>query len=990
MSGLKSIVLPNTITSLGSGAFSDCYNLTSAVLSEGMKVIDSCTFYFCTSLKSVVIPKSITEIQALAFNDCSSLTDIYYTGSAEEWAKMTIESVGNEYLLSATVHFNADRESLLGYSKGLEYTSNGDGTCYVSGIGACNDTKIIIPAISPSSEIVIGIGRDAFAGCNSIISIEIPDTIVSVGKNAFYNCTSLNSVYTKSIEKWLEIEFKDAFSNPLVYADNLYVDGKAVNSVIVPETITHIGDFAFYGSSISHIILHSKIESIGSYAFSKCNKLNAIYYSGSASDWLKISIELSTNESLTNASLYYYSEYSPATEGKFWHYVDGEPTAWPVYIVPNYAEIPGTNSDYSNGLAFTSNGDGTCYVSGIGGCTDSTIVIPPISPDGDKVTRIGDCAFSFEGNDFIKSVVIPEGVTVIGYDAFYTCRYLESIVIPSTLQSSSGSSFYDCPSIRQVFISDLYAWCFIEWWNGYEGGNPMSYGSHLYLNGKLVTELIIPDNVTTIKTGAFSGGLFESVVIPSGVEHIEYMAFGNCKALTEVLLHDDIVSMSKYSFDGCELLNYAIYDNCKYLGTANNPYLFLVTPIDSNIQSVAIHNDTKFICDEAFSSCKQLKSVTIPNGVEYIGDSAFSGCELLESIILPDSVRRLGDGTFWCCDSLYSVILSKNITRVGSMTFAYCERLSSITLHEGIVEIASSAFLYCQSIYNVNIPNSVKSIGDSAFYHSGISNFVLGDNIEYIGREAFDYCYSISSVVISTSFKKTDYYSIFGNSSIGTIYYKGTRVDWINNNMDSWGHYYFTSSPRYYYSESAPVVNGNFWHYVDGQPTKWPEYILESPFLPDGNTEDSKGLVYVSNGDGTCYVSDIGTCTDRDIVIPKYSPTGDKVIAIGANAFATYNTITSVTIPEGVESINANAFYQCQNLTKLVLPASLRKIECQGFYEGTNISEIVFADPYGWYYEYAPDTVEISAETLSDPISAANAFKTYPIYYTYVYKNIDQ
>lgn len=112
----------------------------------------------------------------------------------------------------------------------------------------------------------------------------------------------------------------------------------------------------------------------------------------------------------------------------------------------------GGGEDTSQGLEFTSNGDGTCYVSGIGTCTDLDVVIPKRSPDGDSVTRIGDFAFNSCSN--LASITIPENVTSIGMRAFDSCVRLTSITIPDSVTSIGRSAFSKCRGLTSITIPD--------------------------------------------------------------------------------------------------------------------------------------------------------------------------------------------------------------------------------------------------------------------------------------------------------------------------------------------------------------------------------------------------------------------------------------------------------------------------------------------------------------------------------------------------------
>ena len=194
----------------------------------------------------------------------------------------------------------------------------------------------------------------------------------------------------------------------------------------------------------------------------------------------------------------------------------------------------------SEGLAFTSNDDGTCYVSGIGDCTDTHIVIPTTSPNGDSVTSIGDHAFddcanfvavvipdsvlsigeyAFNSCGGLLAVMIPDSVTSIGERAFASCARLTEIVIPDSVNSIGASALHGCTGLTSVVIGD----------------GVTSIGARTFILCAKLTSVVIGKNVTTIGASAFQQCYaLTSITIPNSVTFIDKNAFYKCTGLTEI------------------------------------------------------------------------------------------------------------------------------------------------------------------------------------------------------------------------------------------------------------------------------------------------------------------------------------------------------------------------------------------------------------------------------------------------------------------------
>ena len=329
----------------------------------------------------------------------------------------------------------------------------------------------------------------------------------------------------------------------------------------------------------------------------------------------------------------------------------------------------------TEGLLYTLNKDESSYsVAGLGSAKSKNIVIPD-TYNGLPVTAISDCAFQHKGRK-VRNVTIPEGVTTIGEYAFNECS-TSNFTIPKSV-TYIGDSAFSNSGVGNLYISDIESWCNIEFGNS--SANPLHNRADLYLNGNLVTELVIPDTVKEIKNYSFSGCTsLTSITIPNSVEFIGDYAFSDCTSLTSVTITNSVTSIGNGVFSSCTNLQYNEYDNAYYLGNENNPFLVLVKAKSTDITSCTVHDNSKFIHSNAFQACTSLTGITIPNSVTSIGGAAFYECRSLKSITIPNSVTSIDYSAFYDCTSLTSVTIGNNITSIGKWAFSGCSSLTSVT-----------------------------------------------------------------------------------------------------------------------------------------------------------------------------------------------------------------------------------------------------------------------------------------------------------------------
>ena len=409
-------------------------------------------------------------------------------------------------------------------------------------------------------------------------------------------------------------------------------------------------------------------------------------------------------------------------------------------------------------------------------------------------------------NNSIGVIVFDRDVTRIGGGAFMNCHNLTGITIPSSVAEIGSYAFYGCSNLTRVNISDLSAWCKIDFTYSY--ANPLIYASNLYLNGVLLTTLTIPSDITEIKTYTFNDcSCLTSVIIPNSVTSIGNCAFSDCCSLTSVTIPDSITSIGDYAFYGCSsltkvsipnsvisigssafrlcsnLISVVIpdsvieidsfaFDGCTSLPIIDNVRYadsYLIEVIDKNQTSYIIRDGTRFIGSNAFEGCVQLTNISIPNSIIGIGNRAFLGCKKLTNVNIPENITSIDVYAFSDCCSLTSVTIPDSVTSIGITAFGGCTGLTSIKLGNGVTSIGGGAFIDCISLTSIAIPDSVTSIGNSPF--RGCYNLT-----EFCGKysSSDSRCLIVDGVLNSFAPAELTQYSIPDNvTSIGINAFRG-------------------------------------------------------------------------------------------------------------------------------------------------------------------------------------------------------------------------
>ena len=494
------------------------------------------------------------------------------------------------------------------------------------------------------------------------------------------------------------------------------------------------------------------------------------------------------------------------------------------------------------------------------------------------------------------------------------------------------NAFTRCITDINVYIKDIQSWCEIDFANNY--AHPLIYGGRLYLNGKLVTEINLPEG--TEKIGSYSLYYCSSltkITIPDSVTSIGDYAFSGCANLTSITIPDSISNVGRNALL-LSNLSYNIYKGGKYLGNANNPYMVLVDIEDTSITSFQIHPNTKII-STAFRNCETLTSITIPNKVISIGAYAFYDRSGLTDITISDSVTNIGDYAFYNCSGLTNITISDSVTSIGDYAFSNCSGLTNITIPDSVTSIADYAFSNCSGLTDITISDSVTSIGKYAFSKcSSLTDITIPDSVTSIGYSAFVSCNNLENITIP----------FVGGS-------KKTASDTFQYSFG----YIFGSSDG---TSSTPYST----YYI---PTTLKTVTVTGGEILYGAFYDCKTLTSITLLSDVTAIGRMAfyKCTGlTNITIP------DSVTSIGEYAFYNCSGLTNITIPDRVTSIGEYAFDYCSGLTSVVLPDSVEEIEERSFGNSLNLTDVKLGNglksihSWAFYGSKNLERIEISSE----------------------------
>ena len=691
----------------------------------------------------------------------------------------------------------------------------------------------------------------------------------------------------------------------------------------------------------------------------------------------------------------------------------------------------------TEGLTFTLADNGRAYiVSGYTG--EDTEVTIPSKHEGKKVTAIGVNAFrdcekitsvtvpstvktigraAFSGCESLKEVTIPSSVTSIGEEAFKECRDLLSVTLPKSVETVGANAFQTCTLLLVYVEADTKPTDWDSDWNtsgrpviwghksnstasdgyiytvvdglryalkeekarvekqldteavsvsiresvSYEGKtySVTAIGARAFASNEKMTEVTIPASVTMISAKAFSGcTALSSVTIPTSVESIGSYAFSDCTALSSVTIPASVKTIGSYAFSGCtalkriqipntvEELGYDVFLRCEdlviYTPLLKRPTEWstgwnaaghlavwgwnngrpatdgrIYEAVDGVVYSLSNGKAT------VLRTAGYAKTVTIPETVTvggatytvaYIADRAFINHELLCEIVIPKTVKSIGQNAFCGCVELASAEILGDGVDIGAGAFEDCKKLTAVTA-SSVGTVGENAFYDCIALQSITLA-SAESIGEHAFFGCRALEVAILASPQYIDGFAFSGC---PKLTIYTDCEKSQV--------------EWDRL-WNGSSPVVWGMSL---------GDACVMIDGVLYVLEDNMATvtRQPSGIVTAR-IPETVTYLEKTYPVKAIADGA-FESCVALTT---VTIPN------AVESIGKNAFRNCTALFSVSLGKdsGCKSIGDSAFSGCSALYSLVLPTSITSIGRGVFVDCTSLT--VYARhtsaPSGW------------------------------------------
>ena len=970
---LESVSLPGSLKNIGHSAFLNCTKLSNVVIPGGVTVIGQAVFQNCESLTSVTIPDTVTEIGRFAFDGCLSLPGISIPENVTQIGDYAFEYC--ESIKSIALPSNITRIG--------EFTFE----------GCKNLESLIIPGS------VTEIGGCAFEYCSSLASLTVPASVTSIGVNAFRYDADLKDIYYQDTKNaWDSISIDESNAGRIqklrvhttdevtITFDPGYA-GSLAAGIMDPVYLYPGEEWTVPGCGYTY-------DSANTGDFDHWVTSTVLYYPGETitvtEDMTLKAVWTRYRSAITLRDLDCATEtpYQPRTEfvyngdPYFFHDTDRQ-EGYTFIGWGNMGRIfrPGESLTVYNAYTF-----GTVWIKNLSDTLQWNVTDGILRISGNGVidgcmggSLDGNCCIFlpwYERREEITSIVIGEGITGVGTNAFTGLTAVTEISLPSTMLPDQ-TPVSALPGTVTVADGNPYMASRqgLVWEkDGMRLIAARTQGDHLDIfegirsvaGGAVKTpyaEVSLPLSLIEIESGSFTGKV-NTVNYAGTQEQWNQIAIGKT-----MLDYATIITSDGEIDPKCGDSVHYHYNNgtIRIYGTGSMWDFKYINPFRSlTIDAVEIEQGVTNVGGYAFADHRELRQISLPEGLVSIDECAFENCTSLGTVALPESLRTIGDAAFY-----------------------YCSSLNAVSLPDGLQTIGEEAF-YRIEFFTVTIPWNVVSIGDNAFEEYGLSlsvyeeseglNYAAANNLPYTlleiptaasGTCGPDLTWTLDGrgvLTISGTGEMADYnwessanpvsltcpWDSFRDSIVSVV---------IDNGVTGIGEYAFCmcrSLTAVTIPEGITEIGSSAFSYCDKLTgVLLPDSItgigdfafygcgsLTDISLPYGLTEIGESVFQNCEGLTGATLPETVTSIGKD----AFSNTGlinidlpDSVNAIGSWAFYSCRSLTGIIIPDGVSEIEYSVFRSCDGLTAVTIPNTVTSIGESAFQSCTGLTDVYYS-----------------------------------------------
>ena len=999
---VTSVVMQSGITEMGMCVFWDCHYIKRIVFSDTIKVIPTSTCYLNWALEEVILPRDVEEIQSTAFINCYALTSLDFSkynirifgeqsfmgsGLQEVYFSKNVKVIGRQAFLQCY------RLKNVTFEEGIELEFLG-----ASVFSAC----IMLEEVDLSMLDMKELPSEIFRLCSALTKVKLPSQLTSIPWGLFNSCTSLREIDlsdTKITVLNNYVFYKCTSLERVILPERLteimkgtFSDTASLEYIVIPESVTKIGNDAFKGSGLKAIVFNSPVPpALGSGIFLKHNdELRVFVPSDSAEAYKKALGEYSdlVNSSsefdIRDGVLYKYFgcseevtvpyEVKSIAAGAF----KGNATLRSVYIGGITAGIGTEAFEGCSSLSYVylSQSVKTIKDRAFGGCGSLARVVidasvPPktgkeVFPLNDGlVIEVIDGAREVYAREWkryeklivengftvvdgvlvcykgiAKDVIVPEGVTELGKYVFQGCAYMETLTLPEGLIKLGDGAINSCNSLRSIKFPDSLSDI---------GTDSLSFNKSLEC-------LDIPVNVTRIRQNAvrFNDSMTRlNVYCNLNLTGIAFVSLNN---LSEIHFYGVIENISNLNFTCMPCLSKVVfYNTVLSLGGEEEKNFDAPFAFNAKLTTVEFRDTVIALGGKAFSNCISLSEVTLYGNLMNLGRSAFSACTKLKGIVV--SVDNL-----FLSNDEYGLLYNKDKTHLFRAMEGW-DFDGEYIMPDSVVIMDDYAFSVPE-VYVVEVQNIIdimfSGLGEWNINNFRFTGIKISDKLVSIGAGAFCGCKNLKNVTFGSE-GNLKYIMSYAFASTGVVNIElpeGLQL------LEERAFYKCSDLTRVVVPVGVSAFNFNM--VFEGCDSL-------TDFVVDENTDIFRiidGVMF--NKEMTVLYFYPSDKEDKEYVVPE------GVVKIAANAFYNNRFLSKVTLPESLAVIGDKAFFGTENLTIYVMKSKKPPV-----LEGRFVSDKT--DYYANFYCYIED-IGSRDMTLYYPANAEYNDRIWETYFRNRYK----